>query len=267
MISNKSSRNINPIEILGSTVNMVDIEFTVDWIESCITAKYHNISTDSMHCRQLLITGFHGLNQAHRDPDYFKIGQDCDLWVPDSIAPVLIARWCGMKDAVRTPGAEIALEFLQRANKKGLCSFFYGDSKTTLDALRARLENDYPGHRIAGMISPPFRSLTLEEEQGFIDEINASKPDVIWVGLGLPKQDQWIYRCKDRLNAPVAAGIGAAFGFLAGTTARAPKWAQRLNLEWAYMMVTKPKRTGKRVIVEGSQFIFSIFLEFFHSKK
>ncbi len=275
----QDARKVKPVKILGSTVNMVDVDFTVSWIEACIRQRRSGhpfceksaATQQGRACceplpagaRQLLVTGFHGLNQAHRNPDYFRIGAECDLWVPDSIAPVLIAKRRGMKGVVRTPGADITREFLRRADKKGYASFFYGDSQQTLDALRARLERDYPGHRIAGMISPPFRALTPEEEQAHIDEINAAQPDVVWVGLGLPKQDEWVYRCKGRLNAPVAAGIGAAFGFLAGTSARAPRWVQSLNLEWAYMMVKKPKRTGRRVLVEGSQFIWSVLREEF----
>lgn len=252
-MTHAKARSMRPEVILGSTVNMVDLAFIEQWIEKCIQ--------DGPHCRQLIVTGFHGLNRAHRDPNYFKIGAECDLWVPDSIAPVLIAEKRGMKDAVRTPGAEIFTGFLEMAHKKGFSSFFYGDTDQTLNALRERLETDYPGHKIAGMISPPYRPLTAEEEQQYIDQINEANPDVLWVGLGLPKQDEWIYRCKDRLQVPVAAGIGAAFGFLAGTTDRAPMWLQKLNLEWAYMLMKKPGRTGRRVFVEGRQFIFSVLKE------
>lgn len=253
-----STRHTNPVKILNSTVNMVDVEFTVGWIEENIHRK--KIEQPSGAC-QLIVTGFHGLNQAHRDPAYFKIGAECDLWVPDSIAPVFIARKRGMKNAVRTPGPEILPEFLKRADKKGYSSYFYGDSQKTLDALQKRIESDYSGHRVAGTFSPPFRPISPEEEQEHIDMINATNPDVVWVGLGLPKQDEWIYRVKDRLNAPVAAGVGAAFGFLAGTTERAPEWVQKLNLEWAYMVVKKPKRTGKRVFIEGGQFVMSVLKE------
>ncbi|MBM9612693.1 WecB/TagA/CpsF family glycosyltransferase [Desulfobulbus rhabdoformis] len=253
-----TARQTRIAKILGSEVNMVDLEYTVDWLQACIAEP------KSEGARQLIVTGFHGLNQASRDPRYFRIGAECDLWVPDSIAPVIIARYRGMQNVVRTPGAEIMSAFFKRADTENLRSYFYGDTEATLAALQDNLERKYPGHQIVGTFSPPFRALSVEEEQAHIDMINAAAPDVLWVGLGLPKQDEWIYRCKDRLQVPVAAGVGAAFGFLAGTVQRAPSWLCRLGLEWAYMVLRKPKRTGKRVVVDGGEFLANLFLEEMH---
>ncbi len=286
-----------PIQILGSTINMVDIPYITHWITERIhvyrAMERSNVSGSkaggkgsedqgvrrrlprcqaevphhSPSAKQLIVTGFHGLTQARKDPAYGRIGRECDLWVPDSIAPVLIARLRGMKNVVRTPGAEIMKAFLERANERGFKSYFYGDSEITLTALREKLERTYPGHKVAGMFSPPFRRLSPEEEQEHIDIINAARPDVLWVGLGLPKQDEWIYRCKDRLRVPVAAGVGAAFGFLAGTTRRAPRCIRDAGLEWAYMVLTRPKRTFKRVFVEGADFLWHVLLEEVRTEK
>jgi N-acetylglucosaminyldiphosphoundecaprenol N-acetyl-beta-D-mannosaminyltransferase len=236
---------------------MVDIPFIIKWLEE----RIQQFSRADGRAEQMLVTGFHGLNQARKDPDYFRIGEACGLWVPDSIAPVLVARWRGMKNSVRTPGAEIMTAFFQVADRKGYASYFYGDSDATLAALKSNLEGKYPGHKIVGMLSPPFRPLSSREEQEHVDMINAARPDVLWVGLGLPKQDEWIYRCKDRLKVPVAAGVGAAFGFLAETVKRAPGWVRGLGLEWAYMVAKKPKRTGKRVMVDGSSFLWYLAKE------
>lgn len=262
-------RKANPLKTLGSTVNMVSIEFTINWIAKCIensskTDNFNDQVSNAINinpCKQLIITGFHGLYNAYNNDYYRKICKSADLWVPDSIAPVLIAKSRGFKNVIRTPGPDITKAFLELANEKGYRSFFYGDSEETLNKLSASLKRDYPNHIIAGMISPPFRELSDNEEQKYIDIINDSKPDILWVGLGCPKQDEWIYRCKDRLRVPVAAGIGAAFGFLAGTTSRAPAWSQRFNLEWLYMLITNPKRTSKRVLVEGPKFLFWLLCE------
>lgn len=254
---NTVARNVNSIQILGSSVNMVDIPFIVDWMAD----RIDRFDKERMFAAHLLVTGFHGLNQAAKDPAFFHIGQTCDLWVPDSIAPVMAARFRGMKHAVRTPGAEIMAAFFELADQRQFSSFFYGDSDPTLTALKIRLESTYPGHKVAGVFSPPFRPLTPSEEQDHIDMINAVQPDVVWVGLGLPKQDEWIYRCRGRLKAPVAAGVGAAFGFLANTVKRAPNWVCRIGLEWAYMVIRKPKRTGKRVFGDGSQFLWRLLKE------
>lgn len=252
-----NSRSAYPLEILGSVVNMVDVPFIIGWIEK----EIREFDRDTDTARQILVTGFHGLNQANKDPHYFRIGQACDLWVPDSIAPVLVARYRGMKQAVRTPGAEIMAAYFRLADARGFSSFFYGDSESTLNVLKERLETKYPGHRIAGMFSPPFRPLTEQEERAHVAMINAAAPDVLWVGLGMPKQDEWIYRCRPGLKVPVAAGVGAAFGFTADTVRRAPPWLCRIGLEWAYMVLRKPKRTGRRVLVEGSEFLWHLLKE------
>ncbi len=236
---------------------MVDIPFIMRWMED----RIKRFDENSMHAGQLVVTGFHGLNRARKFPDYFRIGKECDLWVPDSIAPVLIARYRGMKNVVRTPGADIMGSFFQMADKNGFKSFFYGDTPHTLNALQKRVKQSYPGHKVAGTFSPPFRPLSAEEEEAHIQMINAARPDVLWVGLGLPKQDEWIYKHKFRLKVPVAAGVGAAFGFLAETVKRAPEPFQRLWLEWAYMLVKKPKRTAKRVFCEGSEFFWHVCKE------
>ena len=262
------ARDVKTIEILGSTMNMVDVPFILEWIAQNISEyREKTLLGESVPTKQMVVTGFHGLNQANNDPNYFKIGAECDLWVPDSISSVLIAKRRGMKGSVRTPGAEIMKAFLEKADSEGLSSYFYGDTDHTLNALRENLTAKYPGHVIAGAFSPPYRKLTDEEEQEHCEMINAAKPDVLWVGLGLPKQDEWIYRNKHRLKVPVCAGVGAAFGFMAGTMKRAPEGWQKCGLEWLYMLLTKPKRTGRRVFVDGSEFISAIIREEFRLSK
>ena len=145
-----------------------------------------------------------------------------ELWVPDGIAPVWIARMRGHRDAVRSPGPEIFAEFLNRANLNRYSSYFYGDTDETLAALTQVVTAKYPGHRVAGSFSPPFRPLTPDEDQAIIDRINDARPDVLWVALGLPKQDVWIYERLGRLKVPVAVGVGAAFAFVAGTVSALP---------------------------------------------
>ena len=119
------------------------------------------------------------------------------------------------KTLKRTPGMEVLKHFLEMANEKGYSSFFYGEREETLDLLRTHLETNYPGHRIAGMYSPPFRKLTEEEDADVVKMINDTKPDVVWVSLGLPRQDVWSYEKKGELNARLVVGIGAAFLFKA----------------------------------------------------
>ena len=242
------------IWILGSRVHLVSTNRTVDYME-------HWIRQEEIRCRQIVVTGFHGLMEAHKNPALRTILNEADLWVPDGIAPVWLAKLRGHENVVRAPGAEIVAEFLRRASQKQFSSFFYGDTEQTLAALRDKLSRDYPGHRIAGAYSPPFRSLSSQEEDEIIDHINSTKPDVLWVALGMPKQDIWIHQRLSRLKVPVAVGVGAAFAFVAGTVPRCPEWIGNAGFEWVYRFLKEPRKLWRRDILDGPRFIFHAGLE------
>lgn len=239
--------------ILGSTVDFVGKDEAIRLLESWMRA--------GRECRHVVVTGFHGLWEAHEHREFRAILNAADLWVPDGIAPVLIARWLGYRRAERIPGAELMTAYFQRANEAGYRSFFYGDSERTLASLQVKLERDYPGHKVVGTLSPPFRALTPEEDEAHIRIINEARPDVLWVGLGLPKQERWIHSHRNRLDVPVAVGVGAAFGFLSGNVKRAPAWVGSLGFEWAYRLIREPRKCWRRSLVEGPQFIAHVLME------
>ena len=242
------------IQILGSSVHLVSTARTVDHIE-------HWIRKHDGRCRQVIVTGFHGLLEAHKNPGIRSILNGAELWVPDGIAPIWVARLYGHRNVERAPGAEIMREFFRRANHKGYSSYFYGDTDATLAVLKTTLARDFPGHRVVGAFSPPFRTLSPQEDQKIIDRIKAARPDVLWVGLGMPKQDIWIYERLHRLNVPVAIGVGAAFAFSAGTVQRCPEWIGSMGFEWVYRFLREPKKLWRRDILDGPQFLFRVGLE------
>lgn len=237
------------VRILGSCVHLVSVQRTVDHIEQWIAALDHR-------CRQVVVTGFHGLMEAHKQPRIRSILNGADLWVPDGIAPIWLARMRGFRNVDRTPGAEIMTEFLSRANSKGYSSYFYGDTEETLAALCETVACDYPGHKIAGAYSPPFRPLTEQEESKIIERINAAQPDILWVALGMPKQDIWIHERLGKLKVPVAIGVGAAFAFVAGTVPRCPEWIGRAGFEWVYRFMQEPSKLWRRDLLDGPRFMF-----------
>lgn len=246
----QSPAGIDPtVRILGSRVHLVSATATVDHIE-----RWIQFSDD--HCHQVIVTGFHGLMEAHKNPGLRSILNSADLWVPDGIAPVWLAQLRGHRNVVRAPGTEIMVEFLRRARQKDLSSYFYGDTEQTLASLCHTVSQKYPGHRIAGSYSPPFRALTPEEDTEIIDRINAARPDVLWVALGTPKQDLWIHERLARLNVPVAIGVGAAFAFVGGTVSRCPQWIGNAGFEWVWRFLREPHKLWRRDIFDGPRFIF-----------
>jgi N-acetylglucosaminyldiphosphoundecaprenol N-acetyl-beta-D-mannosaminyltransferase len=246
------------VRILGSRVHLVSPAAIADRIEDWIANRGDGTSR---RCRQVVVTGFHGLWAAHEDSQLHDILNGAEIWAPDGIAPILVAHLRGMRTAERAPGADIMQEFFHRADARGYRSYFYGDTEGVLDSLRERLERAHPGHRVAGVYSPPFRDLTPAEDEEIIGRINAARPDVLWVGLGTPKQDRWIHARLDRLQVPVAIGVGAAFGFLAGAVPRCPSWMGRRGLEWVYRFAKEPRKLWRRDLIDGPRFLVSLAIE------
>jgi N-acetylglucosaminyldiphosphoundecaprenol N-acetyl-beta-D-mannosaminyltransferase len=242
------------VKILGSQIDLVDADDAVSRVQGWIEAR-------DGRCRQVVVTGFHGLWEAHRDAEFKGMVNSAALWLPDGIAPVWIARLQGERTACRVPGAEFMEAYLAKADMAGYRSFFYGDTERTLTALARVLQERYPGHRVAGVLSPPFRPLSPEEDEAQVRAINRARPDVLWVGMGMPKQDRWIYEHRDRLNVPVAVGVGAAFRFLAGHVRRAPNLVGRMGLEWAYRLLMEPRKCWRRCFIQGPQFVAHVAME------
>ncbi len=247
-------RNPSTIHILGSRVDLVALP-------QVVARMAHWIDHPDGKCHRITVTGFHGLWRAYKDGRVHAALNSADLWVPDGIAPVWIARLRGIRGVQRLPGIELMEGFLELANEKGYRSFFYGDTEKTLLGMKAKVESHYPNHQVAGMFSPPYRPMTADEDRQIVQMINAAKPDVLWVALGLPKQDLWIFEHKDMLTVPVAIGVGAAFGFLAGTVKRVPKRVGDAGFEWAWRFVMEPRKLWRRGLLEAPQFVLHVALE------
>ena len=178
------------------------------------------------------------------------------LAVPDGISLILLARLYGFPLKKRVYGPDLMLEFLKIAEKKGYSSFFYGSTDIVQKKLIANLKSQFPNLKVAGCYAPPFRALTNKEEEKIVTEINKSSPDILWVGLGCPKQQLWMYRYKDELKVPVLVGVGAAFDFFAKTKPQAPPWIRDNGFEWLFRLLTEPKRLWKRYLCDGSFFFY-----------
>ena len=145
-------------------------------------------------------------------------------------------------------------EILKLSANYGWRHYFYGSTQDTLDKLKAVINEKYKGAIICGMMSPPFRPLSVEEDEQIIKEINEANPDFIWVGLGAPKQEIWMAAHENKIGG-LMIGVGAAFDYESGNIKRAPKWMQKLNLEWLYRLLQDPKRLLPRYIKTNSKFL------------
>jgi N-acetylglucosaminyldiphosphoundecaprenol N-acetyl-beta-D-mannosaminyltransferase len=219
------------------------------------------IETEPQRCHHVVNSGMHGIMEARRDPVFKAVLEAADLFAPDGILVVLVSRLRGFSIKKRNTGPELLSHFAQVASDKGRRCFFYGDTERTLQLLASTLTDSFPGLRIAGMVSPPFRPLTLAEEASIIQDINEAEPDVLWVGLGMPKQEWWIARHRDQLKVPVVVGAGASFKFLGGTVRRAPAWLRNSGFEWLLRLYQEPERVWRRVFLDAPLFIGLVALE------
>jgi N-acetylglucosaminyldiphosphoundecaprenol N-acetyl-beta-D-mannosaminyltransferase len=143
-----------------------------------------------------------------------------------------------------------------RAAETGQRFYLYGGrNQGALVQLALNLRQRYPGIKIVGGYSPPHRPLTTEEEAAVVREINASRADVVWAGIGVPKQEKWMMRMRPVLDAPVLIGVGAAFDFHAGLVPQAPAWIQDSGLEWAYRLAHEPRRLWRRYTRYNPRFL------------
>jgi N-acetylglucosaminyldiphosphoundecaprenol N-acetyl-beta-D-mannosaminyltransferase len=236
------------VDIMGCKISSVTVFEALATIEIWIEQQ-------SQRCKFVVATGFHGVWEAQKNSEFRSILNSADLFCPDGIAPVWLFRIMGEPLNGRVPGPDLLAAFINAANIKGYSSFFLGDTPETLAALTTRIAGRYPGHRIAGALSPPFRSLTEADNEAILETIHKAKPDVLWVAFGLPKQELWISQHLKELNIPVAVAVGAAFGFLSGKVKRAPRWMGRAGFEWLWRLAHEPRKLWHRDFVEGSRFL------------
>jgi N-acetylglucosaminyldiphosphoundecaprenol N-acetyl-beta-D-mannosaminyltransferase len=169
--------------------------------------------------------------------------------VPDGVPVVWALRLLGFSRTGRVYGPDLLVRLCETGVSRGWSHFFLGGEEGVARGLGQALAQLIPGLKLAGCYSPPFRALDSQEEQAVISCINAAEPTVVWVGLGSPKQDLWMARFRPELHAPLLVGVGAAFNFLTGRSAQAPRWMQRCGLEWLHRLAHEPRRLWRRYLI------------------
>ncbi len=237
------------------TCSILGVDIAVTNMRSVIGYLTKNL--ERLRGEYVCVSNVHTTVMAYNDEAYCRIQNEAALAIPDGKPLSLMCRLRGYKDAQRVAGPDLMPEILKLSEEKGYRHYFYGSTEETLRSLEANLRERYPRLNIAGIYSPPFRKLTPEEDAGIMEEISLTKPDFLWVGLGAPKQERWMYEHRGKVDA-VMLGVGAAFDFHAGTAKRAPKWIQEFYLEWLYRLIQDPKRLLKRYVRSNIQFIWLI---------
>ena len=231
--------------IMGVDIAAIDMEWLVNYLNSNVK----DLSGD-----YICVSNVHTTVTAYEDQEYCKVQNGGIMAIPDGGPLSSVGQKRGFKNMKRTTGPDLMERIFQISAEKGFRHYFYGSTEEILSTLCQKLEERYPGIQIAGVYSPPFRTLTEEENRAVVDQINETCPDIIWVGLGAPKQEKWMAYNQGKLQG-LMVGVGAGFAYHAGLLKRAPRWMQKCNLEWMYRLLQEPQRLFARYFYTNLKFV------------
>ena len=249
MVENGRPTRVNILGVGVSAVNMASAIAEIDRVIETGRRSY------------VCVTSVHGVVDSRFDPDLRTIHNQADLVVPDGKPLVWVCRMTGYRHVSQVCGPDLLPTFCEHSVAKGYGHFFFGGAPEVPKLLQKALCQRFPGLKVVGTLSPPFRPTTPEEDEAIIANINDANPDLVWVGLSTPKQERWMALHRDRLNAPVLLGVGAAFDFNAGLKKVAPKFMRRIGIEWFFRMISEPRRLGRRYARIVPMFLFLTFLQ------
>ncbi len=240
--------------LLGIPLALTNYEETLDWIDAVIAHRQRSY---------LCVATVYSVMLCQEDPELRAAMLGAEFTVPDGQPLVWAMNALGHDLSQRVYGPDLMEKACRRATESGVRMYLYGGrNQGALVQLALNLRRRFPGLQIVGGYSPPYRDLSDEESDAIAAEINRSRADIVWVGIGAPKQEKWIARMRDRIEAPVMIGVGAAFDFHAGLVAQAPSWIQRLGLEWAFRLATEPRRLWRRYARYNPRFVRGFLLQY-----
>lgn len=228
----------------GKTYNILNLRFDLVDYRAVMETINRWRQNDERH--YITLTPPHSVLMCYYDGDLRRATSQAGMTLPDGVGIILAANLLRYPHHGRVTGPTLMLKLCQWGRAEGYGHFFYGGLPGVADALADRLSDRFPGLKVAGVYSPPFRRLTPDEDARIIENINRCKPDVVWVGLGSPKQEKWMLEHFGKIKATTLIGVGAAFDFHSGRVRWAPEWIRRAGLEWAYRLVKEPKRMWHR---------------------
>ena len=246
-----SKDNLEYCTILKTNINVTDMDKTIEYITG---------NLEALRGDYICVSNVHTTVMAFRDEEYRKVQNSGAMALPDGQPLSIVSRRRGHANAKRVPGPDLMPAILNLSQEKGYTHYFYGSTKHTLEQLKKAVLSKYPKVKIVGMYAPPFRELTREEDEEITRRINDSGADFVWVALGAPKQERWMYEHRGRIGG-LMIGVGAAFDFIAGTVKRAPMWMQKLCLEWVFRIMQDPKRMIPRYLNTNFAFLYYVHKE------
>ena len=240
------------VNVLGVGIDAITMGDALRTIDSWITRREPHY---------VCLCNVYGVMEAQRDPVLRMVYNASGLTTPDGMPLVWLCKKLRFPSTERVYGPDLMLALCEHSIERGYRHFFYGGEPGVPEKLVRRLKLRFPDLAVAGTYSPPFRELSDEEDRAVVSMINAARPDILWVGLGAPKQERWMAQHVGLVHAPVLIGVGAAFDFIAGVKKQAPPILRKMCLEWAFRLCTEPRRLWRRYLVNNPLFVFYLTLQ------
>jgi N-acetylglucosaminyldiphosphoundecaprenol N-acetyl-beta-D-mannosaminyltransferase len=242
------------VPVLDVPLALTDYDRVLDWIDARVATR---------EAGYVCVCNVHTVMASHEDAELRAALSGSSMNVPDGQPLVWAINSLGHSLAGRVYGPELMYRFCDRAAHREQRVYLYGGrNQGALVQLALNLRTRHRGIKIVGGYSPPHRDLTTEEERAVTEEINRARADVVWIGIGVPKQEKWMARMRPQLDAPVLIGVGAAFDFHAGLVPQAPNWLQEAGLEWAYRLAHEPRRLWRRYMRYNPRFLSAFARQF-----
>ena len=244
--------------VLGVHVSAIDLDKAVELADRCIAAK---------HRGYICVTGVHGVMEAQSDTEFRDILNRAFLNTPDGMPVSWVGRLQGFRTMDRVFGPDLMASLCELSVERNYRHFLYGGEPGVAELLKEKLEARFPGLRIVGTYTPPFRNLRMEEEAELFLRLQESKPHILWVGLSTPKQERFMARYVDLLQVPLLVGVGAAFDYHTGRISDCSDWVKRAGLQWMHRLLQDPARLWKRYLRCNPAFLWKITLQMLKLKQ
>lgn len=238
--------------VLGVKVSAINLNQAVELADQWIAAGNPGY---------VCVTGVHGVMEAQSDSDFRRILNQAIMNTPDGMPMTWVGHFQGYSEMDRVFGPDFMAALCASSVSRGYRHFLYGGEPGVADLLRENLQKKHPGLEIVGTYTPPFRSLTTDEEEDLFLKVNEARPHIMWIGLSTPKQEKFMAQYIDRLGVPLLVGVGAAFDFHTGRIQDSPAWVKRTGMQWLHRLLQDPKRLWKRYLRNNPAFLWKIALQ------
>jgi N-acetylglucosaminyldiphosphoundecaprenol N-acetyl-beta-D-mannosaminyltransferase len=235
------------VNVLGVGISVLNLDTTMAAVASALAERRKGY---------VCVTGVHGVSEAQHDPEFRRILNRSFLNTPDGMPMVWMGHLRGHRQMGRVYGPDLMERVFDFTRESGHTHFFYGGAPGVAEELKVKMEARFPGARVVGTFTPPFRPLDSKEIEELQRTIKTLQPDMIWVGLSTPKQERFMAEFGPQLDVTLMFGVGAAFDFFAGRVKQAPRWMQRSGLEWLFRFGCEPRRLWKRYLKNNPLFVW-----------